>query len=393
MGIYPREVKNKKDARGLPTYRPGTVYDVYFRYKDVNGKYRAYGKRGFLKKALARQHEAEMLLKLSLPKLHRYADATLEQYLEDWLQEYAYRYLAPNTYQGYKTNIQKHINSAIGHVLLRDLTAAHVDRLCATMLDENYADSTRRYTYRVLSVALEHAKKHGYISENPVRNSFAKFPDTRKIEQPYSISEVRTLLSFSSDPQMQFIIVLAALYGLRRGEVYGLQMQDIDLEDRTFTVSKQLAGVAERSRYGGLLAPLKSKSSVRTLPITDWTFPFFLRQVEEQMKHNNTDFLIVKEDGQPYSVSHTAEEFAAFLEQTQLRRIRFHDLRRSAATNMHELTGDYLTIGAILGHSLKGIISALNFPESIPEITSKYITLGDQRKKQMLEMYHQAVLG
>ena len=35
--------------------------------------------------------------------------------------------------------------------------------------------------------------------------------------------------------------------------------------------------------------------------------------------------------------------------------IRFHDLRHTAATNMHQLTGDFYTVGQILGHSLKGI--------------------------------------
>lgn len=58
---------------------------------------------------------------------------------------------------------------------------------------------------------------------------------------------------------------------------------------------------------------------------------------------------------------------------------------------MHELTGDYLTIGAVLGHSLKGTTVALDILVCAPEITGQYITLKDSRKQYVLEMYHKAV--
>lgn len=39
-----------------------------------------------------------------------------------------------------------------------------------------------------------------------------------------------------------------------------------------------------------------------------------------------------------------------------MQHIRFHDLKHFAATNMHQQSGDFYTIGQILGHiSLKGV--------------------------------------
>lgn len=46
--------------------------------------------------------------------------------------------------------------------------------------------------------------------------------------------------------------------------------------------------------------------------------------------------------------------FSKLLAKRNLRKIRFHNLRYSAATNMHQLTGDFYTVGVILGHSLEG---------------------------------------
>lgn len=39
--------------------------------------------------------------------------------------------------------------------------------------------------------------------------------------------------------------------------------------------------------------------------------------------------------------------------------IRFHNLRHTAATNMHQLTGDFYTVGEVLEHTLTGIGASL----------------------------------
>ena len=65
MAIYSRTVNNKKDKLGVPTYRPGKVYDVTFQYIDINNERKTYGKRAFATKAEAKRHEAEMIVKFS----------------------------------------------------------------------------------------------------------------------------------------------------------------------------------------------------------------------------------------------------------------------------------------------------------------------------------------
>lgn len=49
------------------------------------------------------------------------------------------------------------------------------------------------------------------------------------------------------------------------------------------------------------------------------------------------------------------EHFSYIISKYDLKKIRFHNLRHIAATNMYQLTGDFYTIGEILGHTLKGI--------------------------------------
>ena len=71
--------------------------------------------------------------------------------------------------------------------------------------------------------------------------------------------------------------------------------------------------------------------------------------------------------------------------------IRFHDLRHTAATNMHQLTGDFYTVGEILGHTLKGIGMSLGISTNLEAVTAQYVDVRLERKKTVLETYHKAL--
>lgn len=68
-------------------------------------------------------------------------------------------------------------------------------------------------------------------------------------------------------------------------------------------------------------------------------------------------------------------------------------LGHSAATNMHELTGDFFTVSQILGHSLKGTGIQLNLSSNLESVTAQYVNVRIDRKRLVLDTYHQAVLG
>ena len=71
--------------------------------------------------------------------------------------------------------------------------------------------------------------------------------------------------------------------------------------------------------------------------------------------------------------------------------IRFHDLRHTAATNMHQLTGDFYTVGEILGHTLKGIGMSLGISTNLEAVTAQYVDVRLERKQSVLETYHKAL--
>ena len=74
---------------------------------------------------------------------------------------------------------------------------------------------------------------------------------------------------------------------------------------------------------------------------------------------------IAKPDGSPQRRDRMSANFGQLIRHLEMPHIRFHDLRHTAATNMHQLTGDFYTVGEILGHTLKGI--CITSCETIPE--------------------------
>ena len=60
---------------------------------------------------------------------------------------------------------------------------------------------------------------------------------------------------------------------------------------------------------------------------------------------------------------------------------------------MHELTGDFYTVGQILGHSLKGIGMQLQLSNNLEAVTAQYVDVRLERKLIVLDRYHKEVLG
>lgn len=68
-----------------------------------------------------------------------------------------------------------------------------------------------------------------------------------------------------------------------------------------------------------------------------------------------------------------------------------HHLRYMAATNMHQLTGDFYTVGEVLGHTLAGIGASLGMSMNFEAVTTRYVDVRLELKKEVLDAYHAAV--
>lgn len=326
---------------------------------------------------------------------------TVKEYLEEWVENHGKANLRPSTFSSYKSHIRNHIVPYVGHVQLNQLTPAMLDNMFQQLFDKGLSNSTVRYAQRILSVSMEHARKYHYIEYNPARDVITKFGKQGKTPDPYTIEQMQQFMSKVIGTEWEMPVMLAGMYGLRISEILGLRWRNVDLEKGTFGVVEQLpfkipAGTKE------LLEMAPTKSNDRILPITDLTRPYFEQQLALQARRKeltaaagvpyyDNDLVVAKPDGAPYRRDAVSANFGQLIRHLEMPHIRFHDLRHTAATNMHQLTGDFYTVGEILGHSLKGIGMSLGISTNLEAVTAQYVDVRLERKKDVLDTYHKAL--
>ena len=404
MAVSSRQVQNRRDGNGVLTGKPGTVYDVNIKYNSPEGK-KSYMKRGFATKKEATQHEAEMKTKLLnptyTPATALQGKLTVKEYLEEWVENHGKANLRPSTFAGYKSHIKNHIIPYIGHVQLRQLSPAMIDNMFQKLFDKGLSNSTVRYAQRILSVSMEAARKYHYIETNPARDIITKFGKQGKTPDPYTIEQMQEFMSKVIGTEWEMTVMLAGMYGLRLSEILGLRWQNVDLQKNTFGVVEQLPfNLPAGTKSVTDMAPTKSND--RILPITDLTRSYFERQLAMQERRKDltaaagatyydNDLVVSKPDGAPYRRDVVSTNFGQLIRHLEIPHIRFHDLRHTAATNMHQLTGDFYTVGEILGHTLKGIGISLGISTNLEAVTAQYVDVRLDRKKTVLETYHKAL--
>ena len=406
MAISERKVKHKRNSAGELTGKSGTVYDVNIKYKS-NGQRKSYVKKGFCTKREAQQHEAEMKAKLSNPSYTPSTAAqrkeTVSEYMTEWLERHGEANLRPSTKTSYQTHMRNHIFPYLGDVQLGQLTPAMLDDLYRKLSEKGLSASSVRYAHRILSVSMEHARKYHYIETNPARDVLTRFGKQGKTPDPYTVEQMRQLLAYVTGGDWELIVILGGLYGLRLSEIIGLRWRNVNLEQNTFAVVEQFPfEIPADVKVVPEMAPVKSGE--RTLPITPLTKPYFERQLiaqNEQKRLNaasgspyyDNDLVLAKPDGAPKRRERISNSFGQMLRHSGMPHIRFHDLRHTAATNMHELTGDFYTVAQILGHSLKGIGNQLGISGNLDTVTARYADVRLNRKLAVLNAYHEAALG
>ena len=407
MAISSRQIKNKRGSDGVLTGRAGTVYDVDIKYKTSDG-YKHYIKKGFTTKKEAQQHEAEMKIKISTPTYSQTQNAkskmTVKDYMTEWLDKYGKMNLRPSTYENYRSIINIHINPNIGHVQLREIVPSMLDDIFKKMYDKGLSQCSIRNTQRVLSVALEGARKYRYIEHNPARDVLTKFGQQGKTPDPYTVQQMQQFMGHVSGTEWELPVMLAGMYGLRMSEVLGLRWRNVDMEKGIFGVVEQLpfrlpAGTKIVEQMAAVKGKGADNAGERILPITESTRPYFERHIELQARQRElavngggtyyeNDIVVAKSNGAPYRRDTMSTNFGQLIRHLEMPHIRFHDLRHTAATNMHQLTGDFYTVGMILGHSLKGVGIQLGISTKLDAVTAQYVDVRLERKKEVLDAYH-----
>ena len=220
----------------------------------------------------------------------------------------------------------------------------------------------------------------------------------------YNRKELKLLFQAVKGKRIEFAIIMAAYYGLRRSEILGLKWNAVDFYYDTITINHTVSDCSIDGKFTRIAKDrTKSQKSIRTLPLVNSVKEILIKMKEAEKLNilnfgngykNEYEGYVYKDDiGDLVKPGFVTQNFSQMCEKAGLKHIRFHDLRHTAATNMHELTGDFYTVGQVLGHSLKGIGIQLQLSNNLEAVTAQYVDVRLERKLIVLDRYHKEVMG
>jgi integrase len=139
--------------------------------------------------------------------------------------------------------------------------------------------------------------------------------------QILTLPEIRRLLDSANEP-VRTLLLCAVLTGMRRGELFGLRWEDIDLEGHRIFIRRAL--------WRGKFVTPKSRRSRRTIDLAP-TVRTALSKVASRFQGG---LVFCGADGKPIDPDNFIHrEWVRVLRRAELRRIRFHDLRHTQVSS------------------------------------------------------------
>src|SRR5215208_5604897 len=261
---------------------------------------------------------------------------TVAAYLAQWLSASVKPSVKVRTYEGYESIVRVRVVPRIGTKQLPKLTALDLQALYTELADAGLSPRSTGHTHRCLHRAFAQAVKWNLLPRNPCDGATA--PRTPRAEMNVLTPEqVRAFLSATVDHPAHALYTLAVTSGMRAGELLGLQWGDVDLDAGKLTVQRALqqqnsAGLVfvspktARSRRMILL----SQRAIDALRVHRDRQTFHRKQIGAEWRDLNLVFS--GPFGGPVDPSWSRQVFYAALDAAKMPRIRFHDLRHTAAT-------------------------------------------------------------
>jgi hypothetical protein len=142
------------------------------------------------------------------------------------------------------------------------------------------------------------AKSWGYCTQ-PITTSELALPaeEVRKQTRFFNGEEARKIITVAPEPY-RTMFAIAAMTGLRAGEVVGLQKADLDFDRRVIHV--------RRSAWYGRVQTVKSKASRAPVAMSE-ALSALLKDYLATWKPNPAGFLFLNRNGRPYAANKVVE--------------------------------------------------------------------------------------
>jgi integrase len=212
-----------------------------------------------------------------------------------------------------------------------------------------------RYIHTILHKVLADAVDAGLLSQNLAARAKPPQPRAAKPAEMrfWRPDELRRFLELVTGHRLQAAWHLAAMTGMRRGEILGLRWRDIDFDSARVSIRQALVSVAYE-----VVASTPKNHQARVIDLDHQTRQRLhehrqnqkVEKAEWGAQYQDQDLVFCKGDGSPIHPHTFSQAFERIVAKSGLPRIRLHDLRHTHATIALRAGVPVKVISERLGH-------------------------------------------
>lgn len=354
-------------------------FQFYSGIDPKTGKRRLTTRRGFKTKKEA-QLVAEELEKQVRSGIFQNNDLTYEEVYKEWWVTHV-KTIKLSTQSRKNSLFNNHILPRFGKIKLRDITRAYCQEAIDDIFDDLQNHNTTKDVKIQANLVFKYALKQDYIERNPMEHVVVPKKEedflAREDERNYwKKDEVRHFLNLVKENYYHYhhyIMFYLLIYtGMRKGELFALEWDDIDLINKTIRINKTLF-FKDGKEY---IQTTKKASSTRTISISDHDVKLLkkwkLRQKElflEKGIRKEIQYVLCRDDLRPLRLITPNEVLNSYIDRYNLHKINVHGLRHTHASLLFEAGANIKEVQARLGH--KDVQTTMNVYTHVTEYTSQ----------------------
>lgn len=354
-----KDLKGKELGVGL-NQRKGGVYQA--RYTDRWGKRKTIYNKNL--RELRKQLAEAITCNENFTNVKD--EITLDKWFVRWMDVYKEKSVRPNTKREYTHIYYKNISPYIGGRNVNSLVKSDIQKLIDTASDNNYGYERQNKIKIILKDMLQRAVEDNLVINNPVGG--VKLREDKEIRaKALTIDDQNTFFDYCRNTFYDNLFNVAVNTGLRPGELFALQLSDVDLENGYIDVNKTLVyqKYLDDDCKTFHVEPPKTKQSYRKVPINSICRIYLEKQFElkkvianKRPKQQN-DYLFVTKFNTPLNSVIYSDAIKAVIRQINLTRsfdsqfeiFSGHTFRHTFATRCFESGIEAKVVQSYLGHA------------------------------------------
>ncbi len=263
-----------------------------------------------------------------------------KEYAIHWLENRVKVRSSIRTYEHYRSVLKVHLLPFFGSKPMDSITIFDVDTLTAKLQKNGHNAKGINVIFGVLRGIVNSALRDDLLEKDPLRH-YRALKEPPRGDVFLTKEEIQLLLDANRNEECFGTLLLALNTGMRKGELAGLCWDSINFDNRLLEI--------KRSRdIHGLVDRLKTFSSRRYVPMNSILYLY----LSELKKNASGDLILVNKKGEPISSHHTYRWFKEALVRAGIdKKIRFHDLRHTYASQFMMNGGNLYDLQKILGHT------------------------------------------